>query len=138
MSPTFQQAVSEGLTIVDFWAPWCAPCRMMGPVLDDLAQRDERLAVAKVNVDENPTLAAQFRVQAIPMLVLMKNGQEVERFVGVQSAGSFFIDKDRPAALNKSLRSPRMWRNWQTRKVQVLVGATPWRFDSSHPQFFDY
>ncbi len=82
----FQQAVANGLTLVDFWAPWCGPCRMMGPVLDDLAQRTQGLAVAKVNVDDNPTLAARFRVQAIPLMVLLKDGQEVDRLIGVQSA----------------------------------------------------
>ena len=83
----FQQAVSKGLALVDFWAPWCGPCRMMAPVLEELAQRNNGLAIAKVNVDENPVLAAQFRVQAIPLLVLLKDGDEVERFVGLQSAG---------------------------------------------------
>ena len=83
----FPQAVSDGLTLVDFWAPWCSPCRMMGPVLQELAEGNDHLAVAKVNVDEAPVLAAQFRVQAIPLLVLLKDGHEVDRFVGLQSAG---------------------------------------------------
>jgi len=84
----FERTVSEGLTLVDFWAPWCAPCRMIAPVLAELAQRHNDLAIAKVNVDENPILAARFRVQAIPLLVLLKDGDEVDRFVGLQSAGA--------------------------------------------------
>ena len=84
----FHRAVSDGLTLVDFWAPWCSPCRMMAPVLQELAEGNDHLAVAKVNVDEAPVLAAQFRVQAIPLLVLLKDGYEVDRFVGLQSAAS--------------------------------------------------
>jgi len=82
----FDQGVSEGLTLVDFWAPWCAPCRMMAPVLEELAQRHSDLAIAKVNVEESPVLAARFRVQAIPLLVLFKDGEEVDRFIGLRPA----------------------------------------------------
>ena len=81
----FQQAVSDGLALVDFWAPWCGPCRLMGPVLQNLAQREDQLLVAKVNVDANPNLAAEYRVQAIPLLVLLRDGDEIDRFVGLQS-----------------------------------------------------
>jgi len=80
----FRQAVAVGLTLVDFWAPWCGPCRMMGPILEQLTQRHGDVRIAKVNVDDNPELAMEFRVQAIPLLVLLKDGVEVERFVGVQ------------------------------------------------------
>jgi len=83
---TFQQTISEGLVLVDFGAPWCTPCLMMEPVLEELTQRDNAPTVTKVNVDENPALAARFHVQAIPLLVLLKDGQEVDRFVGFQSA----------------------------------------------------
>ena len=82
----FQQAVSEGLILVDFGAPWCTPCLMMEPVLEELAQRGDTPAIAKVNVDENSALAAQFDVQGIPLLILLKDGDEVDRFVGFQSA----------------------------------------------------
>jgi len=73
--------------LIDFWAPWCGPCRTQGPILDELSGRiGDRAIVAKVNVDEEPALAAPFGVQAIPTLVILKGGQVVQRFTGVQSA----------------------------------------------------
>ena len=69
--------------VVDFWAAWCGPCRMIGPVLADLASRHAgRLKVVKVDVDANPALAAAFDAQSIPLLVIMRDGQEVDRIVG--------------------------------------------------------
>lgn len=69
--------------VVDFWAQWCGPCRMISPVLEDLARRNAgRLKVVKVDVDANPTLAAQYRAQSIPLLVVMREGREVDRVVG--------------------------------------------------------
>jgi len=72
--------------IVDFWAEWCGPCRMLGPILDDLAKEQSgKVKIGKVNVDESPNLAAQFSVRSIPMLVFFKDGKAVETVVGVQS-----------------------------------------------------
>jgi thioredoxin len=69
--------------IVDLWAPWCGPCRMITPILEQLAgEMAGRIRVAKLNVDENPRTAARFQVQGIPTLLLMKNGQEADRIVG--------------------------------------------------------
>jgi thioredoxin 2 len=69
--------------VVDFWAAWCGPCRMISPVLADLAQRHAgRLKVVKVDVDANPELAARFAAQSIPLLVVMRDGREVDRIVG--------------------------------------------------------
>src|SRR5688572_13493871 len=69
--------------VVDFWAAWCAPCRMIAPVLQDLAERHAgRLKVVKVDVDANPQLGARFRAQSIPLLVALRDGEEVDRIVG--------------------------------------------------------
>jgi thioredoxin 1 len=77
----------EKPVIIDFWAPWCGPCRTQGPILDQVASRiGDKAIVAKVNVDEEAKLAASFGVQAIPTLVVMKGGKVVQRFTGVQSA----------------------------------------------------
>jgi len=71
--------------LLDCWAPWCGPCRMIAPVLDQLATESAgQYLIAKLNVDENQQTAAQFRVQSIPTMLIFKNGALVERFVGVQ------------------------------------------------------
>lgn len=84
----FQEKVAKGVSLVDFWAAGCGPCRMIGPVIDELA--DEYIGkalVAKVNVDEEADLAQQFSVMSVPTVVLLKDGREVERTVG-------FVGKD--------------------------------------------
>lgn len=69
--------------IVDFWATWCAPCMMLGPVLEEIAEEYEgKIKVGKVNVDEQPELSMQFKVVSIPMVVLVENGQVVKKTVG--------------------------------------------------------
>jgi thioredoxin 2 len=71
--------------LLDAWAPWCAPCRMIAPVIDELAEEMAgRLRVAKLNVDENPATAARFNLRSIPTLVVLKAGREMDRIVGVQ------------------------------------------------------
>ncbi len=82
---SFNDAIASGTVLVDFWAPWCGPCKMQGPILDKVAEAVEGKAViAKVNVDENAPLAAQFGVRSIPTLLLFKDGEKVQDFIGVQ------------------------------------------------------
>ena len=78
----FAQETAAGLIVVDFWATWCGPCRMQAPVLEEIEGAVPALKVCKVNVDEQPELAGQFGVSAIPTLVFMKNGKPVRTVVG--------------------------------------------------------
>ncbi len=82
----FDQETSTGITLVDFWAPWCGPCKMMGPILDQLSDEiGEKAQITKVNVDESPEIAAKYNVRSIPALFIFKDGEIKEQFVGVQT-----------------------------------------------------
>ena len=71
--------------LVDFWATWCGPCRMLGPIVDEFAEQQEAVVVGKVNVDEQPALASKFGVMTIPTLILFKEGKEVDKSIGLIS-----------------------------------------------------
>ena len=89
----FHQEVleSEKSVLLDFWAPWCGPCRMVGPILDEIAGENPDIKVGKVNVDEEMELASQFGVMSIPTLVVLKDGRIVNQAVGVRPK-AFILD----------------------------------------------
>jgi thioredoxin 1 len=82
----FTQSIESGVTLVDFWAPWCGPCKMQLPIVEELSSELQgKATVGKINVDEEPELASQFGVMSIPTLILFKDGQPVDKMVGLQS-----------------------------------------------------
>lgn len=82
----FKQSVESGVSLVDFWAPWCGPCKMQLPIVHDLAgELGSQANIATINVDEEPEIASQFGVMSIPTLILFKDGQPVDKMVGLQS-----------------------------------------------------
>ena len=94
----FEETLSKGAALVDFWAAWCGPCQMQGPIVEEVAEAmGDRATVAKVDVESAQALAEKFGVMSIPTIVIFKDGQEVDRFVGVQDKVSLV------AALEKAL-----------------------------------
>ena len=82
----FKNQTKNGILLVDFWAPWCGPCKMMAPVLNEMADLDsDKVTIAKVNVDNQQQLAQKFNIRSIPTLVMFVNGKEVKRFSGVKN-----------------------------------------------------
>jgi len=83
----FSQQIGSGKWLVDFWAPWCGPCRMIAPLLDEIASQRDDLRVGKLNVDENQRTASQYRAMSIPLLVFFQDGVEKGRVVGAVPKG---------------------------------------------------
>ena len=82
---SYEEATKSGVVLVDFWAPWCGPCKQQTPILEKVAEEvGEKAVISKVNVDEHPELAAKFGVRSIPTLVLLKDGENKQQFVGLQ------------------------------------------------------
>ncbi|HRI05704.1 MAG TPA: thioredoxin [Candidatus Dojkabacteria bacterium] len=84
---TFQESVheSKGLVMVDFWAAWCMPCLMLGPIIEEIAhEKKDVVKVMKLNVDENPETSMKYQVMSIPTVILFKDGKPVQTFIGVQ------------------------------------------------------
>ena len=95
----FTMETSKGVVLVDFWAPWCGPCQMQGPIIEKVAAAMAGKAkVGKCNVDDAPQTSEGFGIKSIPSLIILKDNQEVERFIGVQG------ETDLIAALNKHIK----------------------------------
>jgi len=83
---SFNSTIKTGVTLVDFWAPWCGPCRIQGPILNDVAAEiGENAVIAKINVDDNQSIAARYGIRSIPSLIIFKNGKPQKKYIGVQS-----------------------------------------------------
>jgi thioredoxin 1 len=82
----FDKEISSGVTLVDFWAPWCGPCKLLGPVIDEIGQELEgKVKIAKLNVDNNQEIAIRYRVMSIPTIIIFKDGKPMSQTIGVVS-----------------------------------------------------
>ncbi len=86
----FDEAIKSGVTLVDFWAPWCGPCQMLGPVIEEIAtELKDQANVYKLNVDDNPNISGRFNVMSIPTIMLFKDGEVVDTMIGVQHKDAY-------------------------------------------------
>lgn len=86
---SFNKTITHGLSLIDFNAPWCAPCRIQKPILDKLSKRFEgKVHIATMNIEENKATADRFGIRSIPTLIIFNKGREIQRFVGLQSEGT--------------------------------------------------
>ena len=89
-SSNFDETIKEGVTMVDFWAPWCGPCRMIAPVVEELAEDFEgRATIAKVNTDEEQDIAVKYGIRSIPTILFFKDGEIADQMVGAAGKGVF-------------------------------------------------
>ncbi len=86
----FKDTIKEGVALVDFWAPWCGPCRMIAPVIEELAEDyDGKAKICKVNTDEQPSIAAEYGIRSIPTILFFKDGQLVDQMIGAAGKAVF-------------------------------------------------
>ena len=83
---------ADGLTLVDFWAEWCGPCKMIAPILDEIAAENEGIQIVKLNVDENPAIAASFGITSIPTMNVFKGGEVVKSIIGAKPKAALLAD----------------------------------------------
>jgi thioredoxin 1 len=84
----FDRTIAKGISIIDFWAPWCGPCKMMTPIIEKIAEDNTEIIVGKVNIDKSQSIAQKFNVLSIPTILIMKDGEPMEQTVGVVSAST--------------------------------------------------